>query len=288
MGFIGLFVLLLAPVGVYVWLRHKVVSHIPENYPGRVLLQANNAVVVCAGDSLTHGNISVNYVDRLANRFAGQPIQFLNAGRNADLTYSLLDRLDNVIAAKPDVVTILIGTNDVNASLNEQERSHYQKLGRIDAGIMPTFATFQANYRQVVSRLKSAGIRRIALASLPVMSEDLTHEANHRAEAYSAFIRELCQEERLMYLPVREAMTTYLAGFPAQRPHRYEAKQRLMTLNVARFQLLGQSWDALTQHRGNQLTHDMLHLNTAGADFIADAVATYLETNLLPQPILHS
>ncbi|MBO0933424.1 SGNH/GDSL hydrolase family protein [Fibrella aquatilis] len=275
--------LLSIPVGVYFWLRSKVLHHRPENYPNTALKLADKQVVVCIGDSITHGNTGANYVDLLATTFADRPWQFFNAGRNADLTYTLLDRLDDVIQLQPDLVTVLIGTNDVNATLSQWRLKEYRDIGRIDPGVTPSFESFQANYRQIISRLRAETKARIALASLPVMGEDLTHEANLRADSYSLFIKQLCIDEGLTYLPVREEMKAYLGDFPTKRRYGYEAARRLLTVSVARHYLFGHSWDQICAANGNQLTQDMLHFNSIGARIIAGLITPFLQT-LQPQP----
>ena len=77
-------------------------------------------MVVCIGDSITHGRVSHNYVDLLAGRFRDGNVVFVNAGINSELAWNVVQRLDAVIACKPDVVTVLsYGTNDANATLSE-------------------------------------------------------------------------------------------------------------------------------------------------------------------------
>ncbi len=275
------------PFVTYLWLRNKILTHKPKNYPGLVLKHSDKQTIVCAGDSITHGNTGANYVDMLAETFAGKPWQFFNAGRNADLTYTLLARLDEVIQLQPDVVTVLIGTNDVNATLSQARLAEYRQIGKIARDVTPDFNQFQANYRQLIARLTTETNARIALASLPVMGEDLTHPVNQRADQYSLFIRQLCDENGFAYLPVREAMKTYLAQFPTNRSKTYEQAPTLLPISVARHYVLGHSWDRICTAHGNVLTQDMLHFNTAGATIIADIVGQFLthtQQTPVPQP----
>lgn len=52
------------------------------------------SLVVCAGDSITHGQFSANYVGRLDRR--PQPVghQLFNGGVNGDLAFDVDKRLD--------------------------------------------------------------------------------------------------------------------------------------------------------------------------------------------------
>jgi lysophospholipase L1-like esterase len=76
--------------------------------------------VACVGDSLTVGQVSVDYVKMLAARDLGRFVRFTNAGVNGDLAFNVLRRLDSVIDLQPDAITVLIGTNDANASLSDK------------------------------------------------------------------------------------------------------------------------------------------------------------------------
>ncbi len=280
-------ILVLIPAGIYLWLRNKLLTHLPDNWPDPARKQLGKQIIVCAGDSITHGNTGANYVDRLAETFAREPWQWVNAGRNADLTYTLLARLDEIIQLQPDVITVLIGTNDVNATMSQARLAEYRQIGKIARDVTPDFEQFQANYRQLTARLKTETNARIALASLPIMGEDLTHPANQRTDQYSLFIRQLCDENGFNYLPVREAMKTYLAQFPTERKHTYEQARTLLTISVARHYVLGHSWDRICTDHGNVLTQDMLHVNTAGATIIADIVGQFLintKQTSVPQP----
>ena len=96
----------------------------PDNCPARFLknrasLGENAKVVVCIGDSITHGTASCNCVDILTERLGKMGFHFVNAGIDSELSYNVLQRPDEVIGCNPDFITILIGTNDSNKSLTD-------------------------------------------------------------------------------------------------------------------------------------------------------------------------
>ena len=78
------------------------------------LINNDKPVVVCCGDSITHGHIGYDWVSSLRRR-DGSKI-YINAGINADLTWNLNQRINDIIKHNPDYVTILIGTNDAIGS----------------------------------------------------------------------------------------------------------------------------------------------------------------------------
>ena len=96
----------------------------PFNSPANFLKESaqskNNKTVVCIGNSITHGRVSYNYVNILSDDLSGHGYHFINAGINGNLAYNVVKRLGKIIECNPDYVTLLIGTNDANASLSEK------------------------------------------------------------------------------------------------------------------------------------------------------------------------
>lgn len=262
---------------VYIWLYRKVSSHIPENYPNsqnRQKIDSSKKVLVCFGDSNTHGNVSYNWVDDLIKLFPD--IQIFNAGKNSDLTHTLLQRIDDVIACNPDYITILIGTNDVNATMGKKMEKRYQSLGKIDKNISPDFEDFKRNYIDIIKQLKQQTRAKIAIMSLPVIGEDLAHEANIKADKYSDFIKKLAFDEQITYLPVREKQKEFLIKNSKSLKHNFEETYKLLNFSVLRHELLGQTWDEITAKHGFQLTPDNLHQNSIGGGIIRDLAGSLL------------
>ena len=153
--FVGIFFLLFL---LYQYLVRKIRFHRPKNFPQKGRLPNPKAkdkrVVTCVGDSITHGNVSTNYVDML-ERWLGEGYFFYNAGVNSDLTFTVLERLDDVIATQPDFVTLLIGTNDINATVSKASLRSYYQFKKIAPSILPDFENFQKNYVEIIRRLKT-------------------------------------------------------------------------------------------------------------------------------------
>ncbi|UYZ62281.1 SGNH/GDSL hydrolase family protein [Hymenobacter weizhouensis] len=236
--------------------------------------------LVCAGDSLTHGNMSASYVAPLAARLAPAGVEVLNAGINADLTHTLLRRLDDVVAARPDFVSLLIGTNDVNATLGPGQLRHYRRLGKLTPAEQPSPEAYRQNLTQLLRRLRQETTARVAVLSLPPLGEDLHHEANRRADHYCAIIREVAQAEGATYLSLRERLQELLHQQPSHPRVRFEQTTRLIRLAVVQHYGLGQSWDQIAAGHGCRFLTDNLHLNTAGAAVIEELIAGWVEQQL--------
>jgi lysophospholipase L1-like esterase len=234
--------------------------------------------VVCFGASLTAGTVSFNYLDLLGARSSLAGFRFINHGVNGDLAWNGLQRLDEVVRERPDFVTLLIGTNDVNATMSERNAARYEAFNHLPAE--PTLAWYESNLRTIVQRLKRETGARLALLSLAVIGEDFGHEANRKVDLYNEVIRRVAREENVDYLPLHERMVAYLhehAGDRAGLPPRLEYRDGLHnTGNALALHAAGLSWDEVSRRNGLLVTTDGLHLNGVGAGMIADLIEAWL------------
>lgn len=274
---IGVFTTLLI---IYYWLWQKITRDKPESYPtlqNQQRLDFSKQTLVCFGDSNTHGNVSYNWVSDIGRFFPD--LQVLNAGINSDLTYSLLQRIDDVIACRPDFITILVGTNDVSATMSEELRNSFKQTGRIPKDMVPDFESFKKNYEEIVRRLNQGTKARIALISLPVMGEDPNHEANKKADEYSAFIKQLAHDQRLNYLPLREKQKDYLSANPRPLKHTFEETYKLLIFSIINHYIMGKDWDYTSRKHGYQMTPDNIHLNSVSGGMVRELVKGFIISN---------
>jgi lysophospholipase L1-like esterase len=234
--------------------------------------------VVCFGASLTAGSVSADYVEMLAERPTLAGCRFVNHGVNGDVAWKGLQRLDEVIAEKPDAVTILIGTNDVNATLSERNLRHYLEFYKIPT--TPTREWYEENLRAIVRRLQEETGARIALLSLAIIGENLAHEANRRIALYNETIRRVAASTGTDYLPLYETMLDYLRTHEAdlaELPPRLDYRDGLVNIgNAVALHGTGLSWNEVSRRNGLLLTTDCLHLNETGAALIADLIEEWL------------
>jgi lysophospholipase L1-like esterase len=234
--------------------------------------------VVCFGASLTAGRVSFNYLELLENRLALADYRFINRGVDGHLAWHGLQRLHDVIADQPGYVTILIGTNDINATLSERNLAHYQTYYKLP--FTPRLSSYEENLRAVISRLKQETGARLCLLSLAVIGEDLEHEANRQVELYNEVIRRIAADEAIDYLPLHERMLDYLRDHEADRaqlPPQLAYRDGLTNIgNAIALHATGVSWDEVSRRNGLLLTTDTLHLNSVGAGMIADLIEEWL------------
>lgn len=266
---IGLFTL------TYFILRRFILKRLPNNYPTSANIAATKGkkVVLCAGDSNTQGNMGENWLVRVEKQFP--QYAFLNAGINADLTHTLLARFDEVIAAKPDFVTLLIGTNDINATMSPQKEKRYRQMKKIVK--TPTYKDFRENIIAMIEALKEKTSAQIAIMSLPLISEDMQHSVNLKADKYSEGIKAIADLYQIDYLPLREKQKAYLQKKPNKPKYQYEDTDKLIYYAVVLRYILFQSFDKISRILGFQLLTDNLHQNGTSAQMIADLVSEFIQ-----------
>jgi lysophospholipase L1-like esterase len=260
------------------WLRFC--THRPPRCPPASVRQNEDAIcdrptIVCVGDSITHGRISVDYVGLLRQKFRAKGYRFVNAGVNGDMAYNVLQRLDEIIECRPALVTILIGSNDAYAAINPRNADEAHKNNSLPE--IPSADAFRRYLSALCLQLRQADAVPLALLSLPPFGENPQHEAYHQAQAYSRIIKDVAHQTGLAYLPINERMDEILR---AQRhdhklPFDRMTDARYLRVKIRRF-VLGQSLAAISRRHGYQLMTDGIHLNRAGAEIIAAAIETFI------------
>ena len=234
--------------------------------------------VCCFGASLTSGTVSFNYLDLLSARPALKDFEFINHGVNGDLAWNGLQRLDKVEDDDPDFVTIMIGTNDVNATMSERNWLRYKSFNHLPT--RPTLEWYEQNLKEIVTRLKKETAAKLALLSLAPIGEDLSHEANKKVEKYNEVVRRIAHDENIDYLPLHEEMIAYLLAHEEDRAKlgpRLEYRDGLHnTANSLGLHSTGLTWDEVSQRNGLLLLTDTLHLNSKGAGIVADLIEGWL------------
>ncbi len=149
--------------------------------------------VLCLGDSITRGArpgvlAPATFPARVqaALRAAGLAVEVHNSGIGAERTDLALARLDrDVISQRPDIVTVMYGTND-----------SWVDTGKTASRLAPE--VFTANLRTLVQRLRAAG-SAVILMTPPRFAEEnrrngLDEDPNLRLAAYVAQIRTVARE----------------------------------------------------------------------------------------------
>jgi lysophospholipase L1-like esterase len=272
-----------ALVFLYLRVNHQA-RKLPDNNPAAFLEEKQSTsgkkIVVCIGDSITHGRVSCDYVEELSRRLSPAGYVFINAGINGEFAYNVLRRIDQVIACNPDYVTILIGTNDANATLSDDNAE--SGVREMALPQKPDKGWYRQNLRGICSKLKANTRARIALLSLPPIGEDHASTPFLRAVQFSAVIREIAAAHKITYLPLNEQMAEYLERHGAAPALDYTNHQYVMYKDIFKHYVLGRSYNEIARANGFLLVTDFLHLNCTAAGMTADIIQDFLEGTLAP------
>ncbi len=230
--------------------------------------------VLCLGDSLTRGNCSASYTEELSTRFEKSGIRVVNGGINGDMVHDVLARLNGVLAAapSPDAITILIGTNDANSTLDPNVAQ--RALENPAAGRIPVEPVYRALYAELIERLKKDTDAPIILISIPPIGEVPGSAEWNRSAEYAAAVREIAAAESCDYVPFFEMLSARILENPPNPESfpNHEEWSKGMRSAVLRRHVLGEDYDTIGAVRGYRYHSDQLHLNEDAILILADAL----------------
>ncbi len=173
--------------------------------------------IVFQGDSITDagrdkrnyhnmGNGYPKYASRLiAEAFPETEFEFINQGISGNRTDQLFDRLyPDAIAFEPDVISILIGINDV---------WHRYGAGKIET----TDEQLATNYRAILTRLKKQTNAKIVMLAPYVLDADDKEHMRKDLETVLPIIRGLAEEFADAYVPLDELFAEAIKVQPEPR-----------------------------------------------------------------------
>lgn len=155
--------------------------------------------VIFFGDSITEAGVKpggyITMIKELPG--AGSSYEFTGAGIGGNKVYDLYLRMEqDVLAAKPDIVVIYVGVNDV---------WHKQSFGTgTDAD------KFEKFYQAILGKLKSQNIK-VVVCTPAVIGErtDFSNQLDGDLNKYSALIRKLAAANQVPVVDLRKAFLDY-------------------------------------------------------------------------------
>ncbi|MCP4632136.1 MAG: hypothetical protein GY855_04355, partial [candidate division Zixibacteria bacterium] len=220
------------------------------------------------------GESYIKSLDKLlADRFPSLNYRLINKGRTGDTIYSLLKRAErDVISQRPNIVFILIGANDVVLRNPESLKALQEHSGIEDQIPSKDLNEFRSYYNQLVNYIKQFTRTRIILCSTGIIGEDLKNRFNRELVQINIAIRKIANDYRMDYIDISGAFHRELKNFHPKTdytprlPDIYEDLELLKTTTP----------DKLSQERGLKVTYDGGHLNTRGAQIVAEMFYDYL------------
>jgi acyl-CoA thioesterase-1 len=202
--------------------------------------------IVVVGDSITElGADPGGYVSLLEHALAvldaQHPIEIVNAGVSGDRSPDMLARFErDVLAHRPDLVAISVGTNDVWHAFHDWDTGLDHAGGDLPSGV--PLNSFTSNLDAMMRMAEAAGIR-VVLLSPAIIGEDLDGPGNLRLADYVRADRDLAAAHGCLFIDLNAPFRQVIA-----------------------------LW---RQHAGptmNLLTTDGVHLNAAGNHLMAATI----------------
>ena len=146
--------------------------------------------------------------DLIAKAFPDTDFEFINLGISGNRTDQLFDRMyEDVILLQPDVISVLIGINDV-----WHRYSHH--IGTTDAQL-------EANYRAILERIKAQTNAKILILEPFLLDSEDKESWRPEVDSLRAIVRRLADEFADAFVPLADPFEKALLAQP--EPHYYAA-----------------------------------------------------------------
>jgi len=238
--------------------------------------------VACVGSSTTASKGTYRWIAELESRPQNSRFRFVNLGVGGDLSFDIVRRLRRVSAIQPDRVIILIGTNDILASVFP----NFRRIVRVWKGLPaePAVQRFEWNLALITRRLRQETNARIALSSLAPVGEDphssdpVQSRLNDLCAAFSGAIRDVALREGTYYIPFYESFQDQLVHSRAAKPLTRFSFPSFYRDYLFRELILRRSFDEISRTNGWEFHIYGIHLITRGGRILTEAVQQFLDS----------
>ena len=217
-----------------------------------------------------------SYVKILKKRLGTKEFIFINHGVAGYESYNVMKKLEKTVQLSPDFVVLLVGTNDVLSSLDPKLAELTRKLKKIPHE--PSILHYRNNVTNIIQRLKTDADTKIAIASLPVVGENLDSLENRTIAEYNTELKSIADTENVYYLPIFERQKKFLTQKIDGKGKGYINSQKLAYSSMLMHYLLFMSFDKISIKNGYLLLTDGIHQNSLGAKYIADEIEVFIRS----------
>ncbi len=247
----------------------RIISTLPKGRAEEQLQiqdSTNRKLIACIGDSLTHGNIGQSWVDYLREEFPNDI--FLNAGINANTTWQVLQRLEPIFECKPDLIIIMIGTNDALGSFDINSGLRYKKNNNLPE--VPSFEKYKEQLLELIDKIGLSS--QVALCTLPPIGENKDSLVNQHVKKFNDYIKLVADDKNLSLLPVSDSLWLEIKSRGYRLKSDYNPKSfplfRRVFGGIFHHYILKQSWNDIAKTKGQWILFDQIHLNERGAEIV--------------------
>tara|TARA_A100000164_G_scaffold4073_1_gene3658 strand:- start:111 stop:980 length:870 start_codon:yes stop_codon:yes gene_type:complete len=241
----------------------------------------NKKLVVFAGNSITHGRVGYDWVRSLILNDTSKI--YLNAGMNGDLAWNVNQRIDEIIKCDPDLVFLLIGSNDAMGSLSKDAGEFYKKFKNLP--LLPALGWYEKNYDQILQKLLKSTSAKIILITIPWVGEHEDSKIISIIKEHNKVIKKLSLKYELKVLPFFDEMGKLILSKHQQNNSTemipvYTRKKNasLSVFGILKYYQLGFSWNEIGDKNNLSATFDFIHLNERSGILLENLVQRSIKT----------
>ncbi|GAX17359.1 hypothetical protein FisN_10Lh232 [Fistulifera solaris] len=254
---------------------------------------ARKPVLLCLGDSLTHGTVSSSFTPDIpyklsstlglsppTQNFFMDPLWVVNAGQNCITTHGILhERLHRALGCFPDFVLIMIGTNDMQCLVNGSLAKAIVKINKLPE--VPTMEIYERNLTKIIDYIHNHTPQtQIGVCTLPPMGENLDANPNRIVRQANEVIERVVKKApgKVTLIPVYSRFESILEKKSKKSGSKFEYHYLLSSIQVPLFYMIPAifDWNRLASLCGNTLLVDGLHLSEKGRDELVNLIVEWL------------
>ena len=224
--------------------------------------------IALIGDSLTEGRPGVSFPNILKEKFSD--IIFVNLGKPGESVKSLYTRLmKEKLEMDYDLTFLWIGVNDV-----------YSKLLSVQAQpVAKNLEEFEEYYAKVLELIIESS-KKVITVSPAIVGENTNNASNNEIKQMNVLIESITSKyENVSFLNMQSVFFNHLSKV---NPSDYmNTKVMRVMMDVLLYRKASRV-DKISKKRGLHLTLDGIHLNSVGAQIVADCYATIIQ-DLIPE-----
>ncbi|MGM0805971.1 MAG: SGNH/GDSL hydrolase family protein [Bacillota bacterium] len=214
------------------------------------------------GDSLTEGRPGVSFFKLLQKQYPH--MTFVNQGKPGESVKSLHSRLTKKKLETFDLAFLWIGVNDV-----------YSKLLSVQAQpVAEDHEEFKAYYQKILECVLSSS--KVVITVTPaIVGEDLNNVSNQEIKQLNTLITSITHKHtNVSILNLHTVFENHLSSIKSSD---YISTKVLTVMKDVLFYKKTSRIDQLSKKRGLHLTLDGIHLNSKGAQIVADEYAAIID-----------
>ena len=223
------------------------------------------------GDSLTEGSPGISFIRVLEAMLPEH--ELLNLGKGGDTVVSLYRRIARHGTHDPvDLAVLWVGVNDVLATVS---LSHSTLKWLMRQPRARDLAEFRQYYHRTLKRLRRSADSILTVSPL-VIGEDPSNRWNRRLADLSRIASTASAAfDHVHFLNLRAELTAIWRG---RKPSDYIPRSVTRIAWESLFLRSPAGVDRAASRRGLRLTLDGVHLNSKGAELVAEALREAIET----------